>query len=237
MSGDGDRLALVLLLLAVALQVSIALLASAATTTAGAASGTIAVAAASPPVAPVGRVVAGAAALLTLTAAFEARALLRRHCGGCCCRRCFLCRRGRRLWRGLRCRRRGRRLLHHRGGRGLGVGLGTVGGVAIGGGHAGCLENAVDEVGLLGSGVRLHTHGRRDRMELIALLALQDGTFELLGAHRLPRLVFSGTGSWDGMASMAWLTTRSITCERVASRLYDGTMSTLCSRANDFTYC
>src|SRR5581483_6004503 len=102
--------------------------------------------------------------------------------------------------------------------------------------HAGGLEDLVDQVGLLGAAARLEAHRVGDGMEFVALLAFQYRAFELcLRAHAEPRLLRVVVGL-TGMAAIAWLTTSSMTRERVASRLYDGTTGTSCSSARDFTY-
>ncbi len=54
-------------------------------------------------------------------------------------------------------------------------------------GHAGGIENAINDVGLLGPGRRLQRHGLGDGTELVALLAFENRPFELLfRSHRAP---------------------------------------------------
>ena len=57
------------------------------------------------------------------------------------------------------------------------------------GGHAGGIEDLVNDVGLLGPGRRLERHGLGDGTELVALLAFENRSFELLfRSHRAPLL-------------------------------------------------
>ena len=92
------------------------------------------------------------------------------------------------------------------------------------------------------------TDGERSLLSLLSLRAPGISTTSIQPNVRVPppgggkcastayrRGDMRSYSSSAGTASTAWPTTRSMIWERVASRLYEGTMGTPCCRARDFT--
>src|SRR5690606_34761042 len=87
-------------------------------------------------------------------------------------------------------------------------------------GHAGQLEDELDDVGLLGPRAGLAAQRLGDRHQLVAVLALEGGALEGGGVHRCGYLGFGGVGrlaaeDWGGAGAAVPLGAASTGCARM----------------------